>query len=79
MKFYSKHLRLVYLSLSTRKEIKAAKGRATNHLVRIFHGFLEGLSLLANNEAFGKPKSLDESFDLSLKVLIAGVKVLENN
>ncbi|MCM1161458.1 MAG: TetR/AcrR family transcriptional regulator [Roseburia sp.] len=50
-----------------------------NHLIRTFHGFLEGFSLLVNNAAFGNPSSLDDSFDLSLKVLIAGIKELETN
>lgn len=44
-----------------------------------FHGFLEGFSLLVNNAAFGNPSSIDDSFDLSLKVLIAGIKELETN
>ncbi len=50
-----------------------------NHLIRTFHGFLEGFSLLVNNTAFGNPSSIDDSFDLSLKVLIAGIKRLETN
>lgn len=51
----------------------------SNHLIRTFHGFLEGFSLLVNNTAFGNPSSIDDSFDLSLKVLIAGIKELETN
>lgn len=50
-----------------------------NHLIRTFHGFLEGFSLLVNNTALGNPSSIDDSFDLSLKVLIAGIKRLETN
>lgn len=48
-----------------------------NHLIRTFRAFLEGFSLLVNNKAFGHPLEVEESFDLSLKVLIAGMKELE--
>lgn len=48
-----------------------------NHLIRTFRAFLEGFSLLVNNNAFGHSLSVDESFDLSLKVMIAGMKELE--
>ena len=48
-----------------------------NHLIRTFRSFLEGFSLLVNNGAFGNPISIKESFDLSVDVLIAGVKTLE--
>ena len=48
-----------------------------NHLIRTFRSFLEGFALLVNNEAFGNPISIKESFDLSVDVLLAGVKTLE--
>ena len=48
-----------------------------NHLLRTFRAFLEGFSLLVNNNAFGHSLSVEESFDLSLKVMIAGMKELE--
>ncbi|MDC7286595.1 WHG domain-containing protein [Blautia schinkii] len=48
-----------------------------SHLMRTFRAFLEGFSLLVNNNAFGHPASVEESFNLSLKVLIAGMKELE--
>lgn len=48
-----------------------------NHLIRTFRAFLEGFCLLVNNNAFGHALSVEESFDLSLKVLIAGMKELE--
>ena len=35
------------------------------------------ISLLVNNEAFGNPISIAESFELSLNVLIEGIKTLE--
>lgn len=47
------------------------------HLVRMFRGFLEGFSLLENNNAFGNTLSIDSSFELSLDVLIQGMKLLE--
>ena len=48
-----------------------------NHLIRTFRSFLEGFALLVNNGAFGNPISIKESFDLSVEVLLAGVKTLE--
>ena len=48
-----------------------------NHLLRTFRAFLEGFSLLVNYNAFGHSLSVEESFDLSLKVMIAGMKELE--
>lgn len=48
-----------------------------NHLIRTFRAFLEGFSLLVNNKAFGHQLEVEKSFDLSLKVLIAGMKELE--
>ena len=48
-----------------------------NHIIRTLRGFLEGFSLLVNNGAFGNPISIAESFELSLNVLIEGMKTLE--
>lgn len=48
-----------------------------NHLIRTFRSFLEGFSLLVNNKAFGNPISIKESFELSVEVLMAGIKTLE--
>lgn len=47
------------------------------HLIRMFRGFLEGFSLLENNHAFGNALSIDDSFEISLDVLIQGMKMLE--
>ena len=47
------------------------------HLTRTFRSFLEGFALLVNNNAFGNPVSTKDSFEISLKVLIAGLKTLE--
>lgn len=48
-----------------------------NHIIRTLRGFLEGFSLLVNNKAFGNPISITESFELSMNVLIEGIKTLE--
>ena len=48
-----------------------------NHLIRTFRAFLEGFCLLVNNHSFGHALPVEDSFDLSLKVLIAGMKELE--
>lgn len=48
-----------------------------NHIIRTLRGFLEGFCLLVNNNAFGNPISIKESFDLSLKIIINGIKTLE--
>ena len=48
-----------------------------NHLLRTFRAFLEGFALLVNNKAFGHSVSVEESFELSMKVLMAGMKDLE--
>ena len=48
-----------------------------NHIIRTLRGFLEGFSLLVNNEAFGNPISIAESFALSINIIIEGIKTLE--
>ena len=47
------------------------------HIIRTLRSFLEGFSLLVNNDAFGNPISIKESFDLSLDIIINGIKSLE--
>ena len=47
------------------------------HIIRTLRGFLEGFVLLVNNNAFGNPISIKESFDLSLEIIIKGIKSLE--
>lgn len=47
-----------------------------NHLIRTFRAFLEGFCLLVNNNAFGHSLPVEDSFDLSLKVLLVGMKEL---
>lgn len=48
----------------------------SDHLIRTYRGFLEGFALLVNNHAFGNTISIEESFEISLQVLIAGTKVM---
>lgn len=48
-----------------------------NHIIRTLRSFLEGFSLLVNNNAFGNPISIKDSFDLSLEIIINGIKQLE--
>lgn len=52
-------------------------GENCNHLIRTFRAFLEGFCLLANNDAFGHTLPVEDSFNLSLQVLIVGMKELE--
>lgn len=46
----------------------------SEHLIRTLRGFLEGYALLVNNGAFGHPADIDESFEISLDVIIEGIK-----
>ena len=48
-----------------------------NHIIRTLRSFLEGFSLLVNNNSFGNPVSIKESFDLSLEIIMNGIKSLE--
>lgn len=48
-----------------------------NHIIRTLRGFLEGFTLLVNNNSFGNSISIRESFDLSLDIIINGIKSLE--
>lgn len=46
------------------------------HLIRTFRGFLEGFFLLVNNGSFGHPLPVTDSFEISVNILIAGIKEL---
>ena len=48
-----------------------------NHSIRTLRSFLEGFSLLVINNAFGNPISIQKSFDLSLDIIMNGIKSLE--
>lgn len=52
--------------------------RNTRHIIRTVRSFLEGFVLLENNNSFGNPISVKESFDISLEIIINGIKFLEN-
>lgn len=45
-----------------------------NHLLRTFRAFLEGFILLVAHNSFGNPIKIEESFEISLQVLIEGMK-----
>ena len=47
------------------------------HLIRTFRGFLQGFSQLVNHGAFGNPVSVEDSFEISLNVIINGMKSFE--
>ncbi len=49
----------------------------TKHCIRLMRSFLEGFALLEDNDAFGDLLSINESFDLSLEILINSMKSLE--
>ncbi len=53
--------------------------RNTRHVIRTVRSFLEGFVLLVNNNSFGNPISVKESFDISLEIIINGIKPLEDN
>lgn len=48
-----------------------------NHIIRTLRSFSEGFSLLIINNSFGYPVSIKESFDLSLEIIMNGIKSLE--
>ena len=48
-----------------------------NHIIRTLRVFLEGFALLVTNDAFGNPLPIKDSFDLSLEIIINGIKTLE--
>lgn len=50
-----------------------------NHIIRTLRSFLEGFALLVNNNAFGNPISIDESFDISLEIILNGIRTLGEN
>ena len=48
--------------------------KKVNHLMRTFRAFLEGFILLEVHNSFGNPVSIKESFEITLRVLIDGMK-----
>ena len=51
--------------------------KVANHLLRTYRAFLEGFSLLVIHNSFGNPISIEESFNLSLDVMIKGMELFE--
>lgn len=49
-----------------------------NHLLRTYRAFLEGFLLLVIHDSFGNPISVNESFELSLDVLLKGMEQYES-
>ena len=49
------------------------------HFIRTFRSFLEGYCLLLNRGAFGNAISTQESFEMSVNALIAGIRAVQGN
>lgn len=49
-----------------------------NHLLRTYRAFLEGFIMLQIHKSFGNPISMDESFEISMNVLISGIEQFRN-
>ncbi len=49
----------------------------TEHIIRTLRSFLQGFSMLVNNNSFGNPVSIEKSFEMSLDILISGIKQYE--
>lgn len=45
-----------------------------NHLLRTYRAFLEGFIMLQIHNSFGNPISIEESFEISMNVLISGME-----
>lgn len=48
------------------------------HTVRMLRSFLQGFASIVNNGGFGNPLSLQESFDLSIDILLKGLDTFVN-
>lgn len=48
------------------------------HIVRLLRSFLQGFASIINNGGFGNPLSLQESFDLSINILLKGLHSFVN-
>ncbi len=58
------------------KSVSISKENA-EHIIRTLRSFLQGFSMLVNNNSFGNPVSIEKSFEMSIDILIAGIKTLE--
>lgn len=68
--------RLFYIMFKVLKPLDISDDNI-NHIIRTTRSFLEGFCSLVNNNAFGNPVSIKESFDLSVEIIINGIKSLE--
>ncbi len=50
-----------------------------NHLLRTYRAFLEGFIMLQLHNSFGNPISIDESFEISINVMISGIDQFREN
>lgn len=48
--------------------------KVANHLLRTYRAFIEGFIMLQIHNSFGNPISVDESFEISINVLISGLE-----
>ena len=48
--------------------------KVANHLLRTYRAFIEGFIMLQIHNSFGNPISVDESFEISINVLISGIE-----
>lgn len=44
------------------------------HIIRTFRSFLQGFVMLVNNHSFGNPASVEKSFELSVDILLEGIR-----
>lgn len=49
----------------------------TEHIIRTLRSFLQGFSMLVNNNSFGNPVSIEKSFEMSIDILVSGIKQYE--
>lgn len=59
------------------KSVNISKENA-EHIIRTFRSFLQGFVMLVNNHSFGNPVSIEKSFEMSVEILIAGIKTFED-
>lgn len=50
-----------------------------NHLLRTYRAFLEGFIMLQIHNSFGNPISTEESFEISMNVLLSGMERYRKN
>lgn len=48
--------------------------RTVTHLIRMIRSMLHGFATLERNRGFGNPVSVEESFNLAMEILFAGIQ-----